>query len=60
MAMEVGIRFGVYNNPPADLLHCECTRRPMIPHHHNSPSSYNKERAAKPGENGQKKIDENG
>ena len=33
--MKVGIRFGVCNNPPADLLHCECTRHLVIPHHHN-------------------------
>ena len=25
MTMKVGIRFGVCNNPPAELLHCECT-----------------------------------
>ena len=60
--MKVGICLGVCNNPPADLLHCECTRRPVIPHHHNPPSTNNKERAAKPGENGLKwlKMDENG
>ena len=62
MAMKVGIRFGVCNNPPTDLLHCECTRRPVIPHHHNLPSSKNKELAAKLGENGLKwlKMGENG
>ena len=52
--MKVGIYLGVCNNPPADFLHCECTRRPVIPHHHNPASTYNKERAAKPGENGLK------
>ena len=59
LAMNVGIRFGVCNNPRADLLHCECTQPP---HHHNPPSTYNKERAAKPGENGLKwlKMRENG
>ena len=62
MAMKVGIHFGVCNNPPTDLLHCECSRHPVIPHHHNPPSNYNKERAAKPGENGLKwlKMGENG
>ena len=62
MAMKVGIRFGVCNIPPADLLHCGCTRRPVIPHHHNPTSTYNKERVAKPGENGLKwlKLGENG
>ena len=53
LAMKVGIHFGVCNNPPADLLHCECTQHPVIPV---------KERAAKPGENGLKwlKVGENG
>ena len=62
MAMKVGIRLGVCNNPPADLLHCECTLRPVIPHHHNPPSTHNKESGAKPGENGPKwlKMSENG
>ena len=34
----------------------------MIPHHHNPPSTHNKEHAAKPGENGLKwlKMGENG
>ena len=34
----------------------------MIPHHHNPPSSYNKECAARPGENGLEwlKMGENG
>ena len=50
--MKVGICFGVCNNPPADLLHCEWIQRLVIPHHHNPPSTYNVERAAKPGENG--------
>ena len=49
MTMKVGIRFGVCNKPPADLLHCEYTRRPVIPHHYNVASTYNKERAIKPG-----------
>ena len=49
MAMKVGIRLGVCNNPPTNLLQCECTRRPVIPHHHNPPSTYIKERAAKTG-----------
>ena len=31
MTMKVGIRFGVCNNPLADLLHCECTQHPVIP-----------------------------
>ena len=35
MTMNVGIHFGACNNPPADLLHCECTQHPVIPHHHN-------------------------
>ena len=62
MAMKVGIRLGVCNNPIADLLHCKCTRHPVIPHHHNPASTYNKERAAKPDENGLKwlKMGENG
>ena len=38
--MKVGIRFGLCNNPPADLLRCECTRRLVIPDHHNPPSTY--------------------
>ena len=61
MTMKVGIRFGVCNNPPADLLHCECTR-PVIPNHHNPASTYNKERATKPGKNGLKwlNMSENG
>ena len=60
--MKVGIRFGVCNNPPANLLHYECTQRQMIPHHHNPPPTNNKERAAKPGKNGLKwlKTGENG
>ena len=59
VAMKVGIRLAVCNNPPANLLHCECTRRP---HYHNPASTYNKERAAKPGKNGSKwsKMGENG
>ena len=54
--MKVGIRFAVCNNPHADLL------RPVIPHHDNPPSTYNKEHAAKPVENGLKwqKMGENG
>ena len=52
--MKVGIRFGVCNIPPADLLHCECTEHPVILHHHNPASTYNKERATKPGKNGRK------
>ena len=58
--MEVGIHLGVCNNAPADLLHCECTTRPVIPH--NATSTKNKECAAKPGENGLKwaKIGQNG
>ena len=62
MTMKVGIRLGVCTNPTADLLQCECTRRPVIPHHHNLASSYNKERAAKPVKNGLKwlKMGENG
>ena len=60
--MKVGIRFGVCNDPLADLLHCECTRHPVIPHHHNAASMYNKERATKPGKNGLKwlKMGEHG
>ena len=27
VAMKVGIRLAVFNNPLADLLYCECTRR---------------------------------
>ena len=54
--MKVGIRFGVCNNPPADLLHFECTQRPVIPHHHNPASTYNKKNVqqnwVKMGENG--------
>ena len=49
--MKVGIRFGMCNNPPTDLLHCECTRHLLISHHHNPPSTYNTERATKPGKN---------
>ena len=64
MATKVGIRFGVCNNPPADLLHCECTLHPVIPHHHNPPSTYNTERATKPGKKCakmvEKKMGENG
>ena len=62
MAMKVGIHVGVGINPIADLLHCECTQRPVIPHHDNPPSTYNKERATKQGENGLKwvKMGENG
>ena len=56
LAMKVGIRFGVCNNPLANLLHCECTERLVIPHHHNPSSTYNKERATKPGENGLKWV----
>ena len=57
MTMKVGIRFGVCNNPPA-----ECTQRPVIAPHHNPASTYNKERATKPGKNGLKwlKMGENG
>ena len=60
--MKVGIRFGVCNNLPADLLHCECTQHPVIPHHHNLPSTYDKECATKPGKNGLKwlKMGEHG
>ena len=50
VAMKVGICLGVCNKPLADLFYC--TRRPMILHHHNPASAYNKQRAAKPGENG--------
>ena len=62
VAMKVGICLGVCSNPPANLLYCERTRRPVIPHHHNPASTYNKERAAKLGENGLKwsKMGENG
>ena len=62
MTMKVGIRFGVCNNPSANLLHCECTRRPVIPRHLNLASTYNKERATKPGKNGLEwlKMGENG
>ena len=42
VAIKVGIRLGVCNNPPTDLLYCECIRRPVIPHHHNRASTYNK------------------
>ena len=49
--MKVGTHLGVCNKPPADLLHCECTQRPVILHHHNPPSAYNQERL-KMGENG--------
>ena len=61
MTMKVGIRFGVCDNPPANLLHCECTRRPEIPHHQNPPSTYNKECATKSRKNGLKwlKMGEN-
>ena len=54
MAMKVGICFGVCNNPPSDLLHCECSDVRWFP--------INKERAAEPGENGLKwlKMGENG
>ena len=60
--MKVGIRLGMRINPTANLLHCECTERPVIPYHHNPPSNYNKERTTKPGENGLKwlKMGENG
>ena len=54
--MKVGFHLGVCNNPTADLLHCECMGHPVIPHHHNPASTYNKERAAKPGENGLKWV----
>ena len=47
---KLGIRFGVCNNPLVYFLHCECTQRPVIPHHHNPPSTDNKKRAAKPCE----------
>ena len=57
MAMKVGIRFGVCNNPPADFLRCECTQRQVIPHHLGPPSTYNKEHAAKPGKNGLKWLE---
>ena len=57
MAMKVAAHFEVCNNPPANLLHCECTQRPVIPHHHNPPSTCNIERAAKPGENGLKWLE---
>ena len=62
MTMKIGIRLRVCNNPAADLLHCECTRRPVIPHHHNPASTYNKECATKPRKNGLKwlKMGENG
>ena len=53
VAMKVGIYLGVRNNPPAVLLHCKCTTRPVIPHP-NPASTYNKERTAKPSENGVK------
>ena len=60
--MKVGIYFGVCNNPPTDLLHCECTRHPVIPHHHNLASTFNKECATKLGKNGLKwlKMGEHG
>ena len=60
--MKVGICFGVCNNPPADLLHFECTGRLVIPHHHNPASTYNKERATKHGKKILKwlKMGENG
>ena len=60
--MKVGMCLGVRNNRPANLLHCECTRRPVIPHHHNPTSTHDKERATIPGKNGLKwlKIGENG
>ena len=56
VATKVGIRLGVCNNPPADLLHCECAQcpRPVIPHQHNPTPTYNKEHGANPGENGMK------
>ena len=61
MAMKVGLCLGVCRNPLADLLHCKYARRPVIRHHHYPPSTYNKECAAKPGENGLKwlKMGEN-
>ena len=52
--MKVRICFGVCNNQRADFLGCECALRPVIPHHHNPPSTYNKEHAAKPGKKGLK------
>ena len=54
MAMKVRIRFGMCNNPLADFLHCECTPRLVVPHHHNPPSTSHKEHAAKPCEDGLK------
>ena len=50
--MKVGIRFGVGNNPPTDLLHWEKTQHVVIPHHHNLASTYNKESATKPDKMG--------
>ena len=60
--MKVGVQFGVCNNPLANLLHHECTRRLVIPHHHKPTSTDNKERATKPGKNGVRwpKMGENG
>ena len=59
--MKVGIRLGVCNNQAAELLPCKCIGCPMIPHHHNLASTYSREPAAKPGENGMKwlKMGEN-
>ena len=56
MTMKVGIRFGVCNNPPANL-HCERTQHPVIPHHDNPASTNNKECATKPGKNGLKWLE---
>ena len=55
VAMKVGIRLEecVTTHVPV-LVHRECTRRPVIPHHHDPASACNKTRAAKPGENGLK------
>ena len=47
MAKKVGICFGVCNNLATNLLHCECMQHPVIPHHHNPASTYNKERAVR-------------
>ena len=60
--MRVGILLVVCNNPPANLLHCECTRCPVIPRHHNPASTYNKERATNLGNSGLTwvKMGENG
>ena len=38
MTMNVGICFGVRNNPPANLLHGECTGHPVI-HQYPVPAS---------------------